>query len=374
MHVCRPARRRSRTWLLALGVACCLGQGCGGGQKQPPAGDRVMLNAPGAIREVDLATGGVLRSIPTDDGAGRAQLAVAPDARTVFVVDGPRKESRLRIYDLEDGRLKHEESFENRALSLGGVPLVHLTADGRYLLIHTFDLFAAASGVAIFEVGAQKFRDAGMRGRPCPAPRFGSAQDGTLVAACPGSVHRLAMDRPLPDEFAVTESERTPVGEVADLAVDATRGTAYVLEICSAQHPWHLVRWPRGSAAEALDLRRVAKEAAPVPGRGGQGWLAVAPDGRIAVLLDARIWLLGAKDLRLLRSFDLPWFADGVGFSPDGAALLTVRSDVGTDEVHETAIARISLETGAIEQTLVPEVRLPAGPGALHLVPGPRRD
>lgn len=326
----------------------------------------------GKLFVFDLATAKVIHTIPVQDGSGSIGVAITSDGRKLFVVDGDRRH-RLRTFDTVTAKVLREYPFKDRVLLLGRGPVIHLTADDRWLFLQTYDYGAAASGVRIFNVGAGSFTRLGLRGRECGSPNLASARNGTLIAVCPKLAHELRPLPAAPGEFLPGPRVSTPIAEAADVALSPDGSDLYVLEYVKEGAPWRLVHWPKGDEAlREHDLRQLLDVAADAPGRGGRAWLDVSPDGKwFGLVHGPRVWILERQTLKVLHSLHLPWPADDGAFTLDGRELLTFRGSAGGAEIHEALLLRVSVISGNLQNVRLKGLKFPWGPTNFKVAPAP---
>ena len=117
------------------------------------------------ISVVDPASGHVLHEIPVTGGA--PGLAVSPDGKRLYVVDG-EADGRLRVIDTATWQVIHQEPIADRALFRIGFPL-SLSSDGRWLLVDHYSHTREIGWISVFDTWTLKFQfNAGDR-RTCPA-------------------------------------------------------------------------------------------------------------------------------------------------------------------------------------------------------------
>src|SRR5262245_19376213 len=197
----------------------------------------------GALVAIDLATERSVYSIPVTDRTGSIGFAVSKDGSKLFVVDGGL-DGRVRTFAASTGKELSSREFPNRLANPGGENPAHLTADGRWLLIKTYDYASAAAGVRIFNTESNTFTMIGLRNRSCAAPALGSVPDGTILAACPNLLEELAPLPTLPGDFIVGSQQRPSLARPLTVAAAAATGAAYALG-CAPDQPPRLVSWNR---------------------------------------------------------------------------------------------------------------------------------
>lgn len=359
---------RKVLWLLApfFLLACTL--------KSQPHKTWLYINSfqQGKFFVFDLATAKVVHTIPVEDASGSMGLGVTSDGKKLFIVDGDTS-YRLRVVDAATGSQLAEYTFNDRVLLLGGGPVLHLTADNRWLFVKTYDYGAAATGVRIFDVEAGSFTTLGLRGRECEAPKLVSARDGTLVAVCPQLIHELKPLSAVQGEFLPGPWVSMSITERADVALSPDGNNLYVLGYVQEDSPWLLAHWTKGNQkVYEHDLSMLLEMVPDAPGRGGQAWLDVSPDGKTLGLVHGpRLWLLDQQTLEILHRIDLPWPADEAAFTLDGRSILTLRGTAGGDTVKEALLLQISVMSGELQKVSLNGLKLPAGPTIFKVASAP---
>lgn len=327
-----------------------------GGQSAPVAAVFVWGFQQGNVASVDLLTGRVLRRFALRDRSGIASVAPSADGRTLFVLD----DQDLRVLDAVTGRVQSRHPLDDMRHMLGGGPYIHLAGDGRFLLVRTFDLESAASGVRIFDVASRAFLGVGLRARACADPELASASQGSLFALCPGLIQAMKPGGRT-DEF--TETGRAEIRAEKIASFIATRGDqVYALESQGAGMRWQIHRWSpgeKGVTTTAVDLGGVKADTQ-------QADLAASPDGKsLALLRGSQVLLFDLPDLRQTASFDLPATGSDVALSADGLEVLVLASD-------PARIFRIPVDGGQTRVVPIDGLSTARGPRLLAVAGGVR--
>jgi WD40 repeat protein len=305
----------------------------------------------GKLLTFDLEARKVVRTIAVNDGSGTIAVAVTASDKKLVVVDGDST-SRLRVFDASAGRQIQEHAFKDRVLQLGSRPVMHLTADDRWLLLSTYNYEAAASGVRIFDMKMNTFVPTGLRTRACASPEFSSARDGTVVAVCPNLIQTLKWT-PEPREFFPGPQIPTPLARWSDTAFAAILNRLYLLEYVSRGNPWRVAAWQNGSPdVKVQDLRSLLEGGTTSDDHGGQAWLDVSPDGKtIGLVYETHVWILDPDTLKPLRTVSLPRTAERAAFTMDGRYLLTFTADAEGTSAPRPALLKVSVDSGSVETT-----------------------
>lgn len=326
----------------------------------------------GQLLAIDPATGQIERKIAVKDGSGIIGFAVSSDGKRLFIADGDAK-SRLRILDAASGQQIAEHRFEHRALLPGRKPTIHLTADGRWLLISTYDYAADAKGIRIFDVENGSFLPVGLRGRGCDNGKFASARNGVLIELCANVLRELSMSASAPGDSAETAKIDTGIESPAALSFSPDGKDLYVLGEIEADGSWSLSHWQRGGTFSIEhDLRKllnITDEISDPRGRAVPA-LALSPDGtRLAVSAGPHLWLLDRKSLRVTDRQTLGAIVGSLVFTDDGGELLAMQAQPGGGG----ELARISVSTGKIDRTPLGNLgmRFADSPAVFRLAPAP---
>src|SRR5262245_47924574 len=199
----------------------------------------------GQLHVFDLTAGKVVRSIAVEDSAGIIGVAVSSDGRKVFIVDGDH-DHRLRVFRAATGERLSERPFTDRALNLSGSPVMHLSADDRWLFLKTYDYGAAAAGLRVFNVDRQRFAPLGLRGRPCRIHALAGASDGSLMAGLPQLIQAFSPLPPTRGDLLFGGRVSMPIQSWTDLALSRDGHPLYVLGVPNSVS-WPLVSWQRGA-------------------------------------------------------------------------------------------------------------------------------
>ena len=282
----------------------------------------------GALYVIDAEGRAVVHSIEVEDGSGLSGLALSSSGERLHVVDGVA-EHRVRSFSTAEAELLATVPFEDRALLLGGGPVAHLTRDGAWMFLTTFDYGAAASGMRAVDMKTGVLAPVGLRGRLCDAPKMASTAEGALIQVCPGAIALThGTGEGIPDFLPEADVE-TPVEEIGALTLTPDGSELLVLEWIGAAPPWRLVRWPVGAdAATTIDLAKHLRISEDDPRGGGSASIAVSHDGRtLALVQNRRAWLLETATLAILHEIELPDTAEGAVFSTDDRAVYSVLLD-----------------------------------------------
>jgi hypothetical protein len=324
----------------------------------------------GKLLVYDLSGPKLVRTIAVDDNSGGIGAAVTSDGRTLFVLDGQATQ-RLRIFDAAAGREVAKHGLTDRLELLGGGPVLHLTADDRFVLVSTYNTSSAASGVKVFSIKKGAFLPAGLGEPVCGMPRFASSADGLVVAVCPDRIQGFRPKDANGDQFLPAFQSSMPISEPVDAVTPHTALDLSVIERATPAGAWRLFRWHAG-AGKTHDLRTLLGPPEDAPGRGGQCWLDVSSDGaRLALVHGRHLWILDNTADRLLRRVELPWYADRVAFTPDGNTILTLRATVGDVERGGVELAEISASGELTRRLPLNGVKLESGPTVFLVTQAP---
>lgn len=324
----------------------------------------------GKLVVYDAATGAIVQTVTVEDRSGSIGATVTADGKRLFVVDGDDKH-RVRSLDPATGKDLQRLAVEDRTLQLGRGGVSHLTADERWLLIHTYDYGAAAAGVRILDLKTWTFVPLGLRDRACASPNIASARDGSIVTVCARVVQPL---KPLGTrgEFLPGQPLSIPIADIAAVALSRDGRRLFVVEPVREGSPWRLAQWttsePRVREHDLIALLKLAGDR-PTP---GNVWIDVSPDGaQLALLNGRRLWLLDGETLSVARRTELPWAAQHVQFAPDGREVLTLRSYAGADVVGDAVLLRASTSTGETSTVPLKGLKLP-GATVFQVAPAAR--
>jgi hypothetical protein len=313
----------------------------------------------GSVYVYDLSTRMRVATLPVEDGAGVVGIAVSRDGNSLYVVDGNDR-NRLRLFNTHSWHQEWEQQFRDRVLALGAKQVIHLTADNRWILIKTYDMGAAASGIRVFDTQKQHFMPVGLNLQKCTEPRFASSPDGTVVATVPGSVELLhsGSDETLSEPRELSIPLESPTGT----AMIPNGTSVFILSDRNETTPWQLTRVslgpkPHVDSFNLDDLLGIgsARDEGPTASildvsQGG--------DHPLAIVSGAFVWVLGTDPLRLRRNVRLPGALDGARLSNDGRELYTLRRDTAKSVM---LLGRINLETGETKEDILLE-NLPVAP------------
>ena len=337
-------------------------------------GVRLYLNVfqSGTLLTFDLATMTVVNSTPVQDASGSMGLGVTADGKRLFIVDGDTQH-RLRTVDTVTGKVLKQYFFNDRVLLLGGGPVIHLTADDRWLFLQTYSYGAAASGVRIFNVEAGSFTPLGLRGRACRSPRLTSARTGALVAICPNLAYETMPLPGRPGEFIPGIRVSMAIAQVADVALSPDGRDLYVLENIRDRAPWRLMHWEKGHReVDERDLRQLLDVSAKSQGSGGRAWLDVSPDGKwLGIAHGHRIWIFERQGMKLLHTLDLPGSLEQIAFTPDSQELISLRGAAGGSDIQDALMFRVFVKSGNLEQVRLAGFKIPRSPTIFKVAVAP---
>jgi dipeptidyl aminopeptidase/acylaminoacyl peptidase len=313
----------------------------------------------GSVYVYDLSTRARVATLPVEDGAGVVGIAVSGDGDSLYVVDGNDRD-RLRLFNTRSWHQEWEQQFRDRLLALGAKQVVHLTADSRWLLIKTYDVGAAASGIRVFDTQKQHFMPVGLALQKCTEPRFASSPDGNVVATFPGLVEFLHSG---PGETLSAPHEISiPLESPAGSAMMPSGSSVFILGTRDQTTPWQLIRvslspTPSVDSSNLGDLLAIGAMRNEEP---TASILDLSQGGGhpLAIVSGASAWVLGTNPLRLQRNVRLPGALDGARLSNDGRVLYTLRRDTAKPAM---LLGRINLETGETREDVLLE-NLPLSP------------
>lgn len=296
--------------------------------REPP---RLYLHAfqSGTIQAIDTASGRTLLSIPVADAAAPPGLAIRRDGKELFVLDdgGADRSGRLRTIDAATGRVLRTLAVRDRSLANGPASGLHLTRDGRWLLVPTYDPASAAHGVRRVDARSGRSWPLGLSDRRCETPALESAPDGAVLEACGRGISEL-----VPHAGAVGEYERgraveTDPGVIAALAVPDGGGDLWAIARAPMSVAWRLLRWRRGTGAlEARDV--VELFARSVDGASSPPLLALRADGgELALARGTRLVREGGLDRPVagpVTEVALPGEAVALAYPSAGSGLYVV--------------------------------------------------
>lgn len=281
----------------------------------------------------DAETGSVMHTIPVQDGAGIAAVAVNNLDGTLFVVDESVR-SRLRIFDPKSFSLLKEEHFENRVLNFSNYKLLHLSRDGNWLFLYTYSYPDAAHGIRIFDVRHLTFVPLGIREVACKTPILASAIGGSVFALCPGIFQDISPSPNLPGDFEPRASVAAQLSEIVAAAATPDGHHVYAVGTSGPGADWRLADWDRISGElRTRDLATVLDVPSSAAGHYRWAWLGISSNARdLALVQDSDAWLIGRESLKVSAHYKLPSPALGADFVPDGGILLTLHSGNQGDE------------------------------------------
>ena len=304
-------RRRARVRLFAPGILVASLAAW-----SLPAADLVLLSPfhSGSVTVYDLSSRARVADVPVEDGAGVVGLNISRDGAAFYVVDGNLRH-RLRRFETQGWKEAWEREFQHRVLARTAAPVSHLTADGRWLLITTFDMGAAASGVRIFDVERGQFSPLGLPLNGCERPAFASAPNGTVAAICDGRLHLFRS--PPGETLSAAGVTRIPLKEAAGCVVTPRGDSVFVLGARLETAPWRLVQVSTkpGLQARPINLAALLGGAAKTQGEPRPSILDIDEEGRRLLIANGSdAWLLALSPLRLQRALLLA--AAGLGPEP----------------------------------------------------------
>jgi hypothetical protein len=313
----------------------------------------------GSVYIYDLSSRMRVATLQVEDGAGVVGIAVSKDGESLYVVDGNDR-NRLRLFDTHSWHQEWEQEFRDRLLALGAKQVIHLTADNRWLLIKTYDMGAAASGIRVFDTQKKHFMPVGLPLQKCTEPRFVSSPDGTVVATFSGSVEFLHSGTD--ETLSAAREMPIPVENPTGSAMMPSGTSVFILGDRNERTPWQLIRvrlgeTPSVESSNLGDLLGIKPMRDEEPTASILD-IAQGVDHPVAIVSGATAWVLGTDPLRLRRSIRLPGALDGARFSNDGRQLYTLRRDTAKSPM---LLGRINLETGEIKEEVLLE-NLPVAP------------
>ena len=329
--------------VLVLTVCSIASAACAGGDDA-----RLYLSSFQAARVAvfDLDSGSMIQSIPVEDGAGIAGIAVSADGRSLFVVDRDL-DSRLRVFDTTDWELRQEHSFEDRALVFGGRDVAHLSGDSGLLFLETYSYQKAAGGALVFDAASGSFLAMGPSGGPCQRPVLASGRTGVTAAVCPERAQLLGGPKGVGQAPEPGASVLLPFETVGAAALASDGGRLYAIGTAAKSKESLLVQWKTaGQAVSRRDLSELlGSDAAD---EAGAYWLDTSPDGRFLGLAHgSHLWVLQSSTLEVQRHEILPAKAQGGSFSPGGDSFVTMNALEGGG----AEVVRLSIETGKLLRT-----------------------
>ncbi len=335
------------------------------GRSAVPAEARLYVHSfqGGNLFAFDVGTEKTIWSIALADKTAMAGVGVSQDGRFLFVVDGAGPD-RLRTLDAATGKTIAETGFQDRVRSLGGAPVLHAMRDGSLVLVKTFHLADAASGVLLYDWHRRLFLPVGLRSRACGSPEFASASKGALFGACPGHVQEWRTNAAIAGDPPLTGEAPTSIQDPAAVAASSGGESVFILEAVHAEGPWRLAEWRTAdNQVRDHDLRGLLQPSGS-SAHGTRAWLDVAPDNRtVAIGHDEHVWLLESGTFHTVRTIKMPAATTGLAFLPDGQELVTL-------DGSRPAWFLIHAANGAIRE--VPFRGVPATAKPWHFVAGPK--
>lgn len=354
---------------LAFGLSFAVGLGAATARADAQDG-RAYLSGfqSGRLIAADPKTGNILHAIPVQDDAGIAAVASRARDGRLFVVDGDLT-SRLRVLDPETFSVLQERPFQNRVLRFGNERLLHLSRDGNWLFVHTYNYRDARNGIQVFDVNQGAFT-AELRNLSCAEPLLISAPEGTVFALCPGRIQALTPEANSRGAFAEQASALIHVKGIAAAAATPDGRHVYAVGTAEPRGDWQFIHWDRVTGAlDARSLAAALDVSESALGRGRWAWLGLTPDARQLVLVrDADAWVINRESLKPSAHFKLPSTAVDADFIPgSGNSLLTVHLSP-EDNALRLVTTNLSGETTQAVQVRtnsrnIPAISFAAGPG-----------
>ena len=332
------------------------------------AGDLIAIATlgSGSAHVFDAGTGRRLTTIAVEDGAGIAGIAVSPDGAAMYVVDGNTRH-RLRQFETHDWRETLSREFANRVLLLSAGPVIHATADGRWVLVPTADPGAASSGVRIFETTRGAFAPLGLSSEGCPRPRFTSAATGTVAMICQEELRLWTS--PASEMLSASATRRLPADGIAGAVITPDAAAVLAIDNAGVGRQAKLLRIPL-RMDEPIETAALTALLGTTPRSGGNdpSILDVSRDGaRATVVKGTDAVLLDPARLTSLKRIRLTAPAAAAKLSANGDVLYTLSREVGRLHLH-----RINVATGAVGDVVLLE-DLPEAPIAWHVWIEPRQ-
>jgi DNA-binding beta-propeller fold protein YncE len=293
------------------------------------------------VSVVDSSSGHSLREIPTT--GDQAGMAVSPDGTRLYIVDGQGADDQLRVFDTTTWHVIHHEALHDRAQLLGGNPIA-LSGDGHWLVIAQYNYAREQSSLSVFDTRKLEFvGSAAAELQKCqenvlPVRLIGREGQDRLYGECRGYITAWRADTLM----QVWKAEKifnasasialTPDGKLLyalypDVAVSYATGAGSV-----TKSDLYLFAWDSatGNLVQQINLNDQVAVPTATFGRGGAGYLDIAPDGaHLYVAWEGRLWELSSNDLRVVRELKLPAPADGLAPSVDGRELYLLPSTAG---------------------------------------------
>lgn len=331
---------------------------------------RIYINSfqSGQLLAFDPGSQQIVWSTSVEDGSGIIGAAISNDGKRIFVVDG-NQQNFVRVLDSATGKELAKHEFKNRLRLLYGGPVIHLTADGRWLFVKTYDDSSAASGVRIFNVAEGQFVPTGLRACDCGSPVLVSTRNGSVVAICADSIYELRMPASA-STFVPRRRAEIPIRVVVGAAV-SDDGSIYVIGKTDEGKKWTLSAWIKNSDHPTIhDLSKLV--GAKFPEDESRASMDLSSDGtKLALIMGVHAVILEAPTLKVLHSIDLPWPVQKAAFSPDGADLYSLRSYGGGEKVGESLLLRVSVRSGEINKVPLTGVTLARSAAILLAAPAP---
>lgn len=291
------------------------------------------------VTVVDPKSGHALHEVRTT--GDRAGVAVAPDGKRLYVVDG-QINGTLRVYDTAAWQVIHQEPVADFA-TLFSNP-VSLSGDGRWLVVSRYNWLRRMGWLSVYDTLRMRFLpESAATALPCPdysnPPRLiGRPDHGRLFVFCAGSLTAVGAETlsriwqsttPVsmnPDLVLAPDGERLfglypQVRESYDSGNGRIVGTDLLLYVFDAA-TGRIEKWIRLS--DQVSIPRATF------GRGDAGYLRVAPDAsRLYVVWEDTVWVLVGESLQVNGELRLPAPVDGVALSGDGGELYMLPSTAG---------------------------------------------
>ncbi len=325
------------------------------------------------VSVVDPVSGHGLHQVPV--AAGQAGMAVSPDGKRLYVVDGmPAKDGQLRLFDTSTWETIHREPVVDRARLLGGNP-VTLSPDGRWLVVAHYSYERGEAWVSVFDTQDLRFLPGDawkladcvrapvtLIGNPGSARIFVNC--GDFVAAMDAETLSPLWRAPSPDSphpaHALAPHGERLYGLYPHVEGEFRSDGYYHV----TQHDLRLLVWEaeKGTMLEQLWMSDLVAVPLPTPSPRPGGYLAISTDGdSLYVVWEDMLWALDTHSLRVENELRLPASVEGIAQSMDGRELYLLPSMMGDLRAQGTGMWVVDVETLTLARHVSdwPDLRIP---------------
>ena len=221
--------------------------------------------------------------------------------------------------------------------------MLHLTKNGRWLLLSTHDYIKAAKGMVAFDTAATRFLPGAPQRLPCDKPQIASATSGAIVAVCASEAVDLTPTGNAGPDFSAKAGVRLGLADdVMATAMTPDGQHVYALSGYREDAAWQLAHWNLNTnTVEIRDLRTEFGLSGSDADASRQAWLDISVDGAwMGVATGRKAWIVARDCLCRGQRYTYNMPVRGAAFSSDGHSLITLHA--------QQAPQRLEIAIGAV--------------------------